>query len=75
MAAGATLRWMLADGVHGRCFHRDPSGELKGACASRPGRWRGVEPRLWDRGANMTTAGAAGAAGTVGGGDVNGLGK
>ena len=38
-------------------------------------RWRRVEPRAWDQGANMTITGAAGAAGTVDSGDVSGLGK
>ena len=38
-------------------------------------RWCSVEPHAWDRGANVTTAGAADAAKTVDSGGVTGLGK
>ena len=38
-------------------------------------RWCRVEPRAWDRCANVTTTGAAGAVETVDSGDVTGLWK
>ena len=67
----------VCDRSHGRCFHKDPMWRAQRSLILETWwrRWCSVEPDAWDWGANVTTAGATGAAETVDSGDVPGLGK